>query len=133
MSLRSCLLLLLRWLWDLLWRGWTLIKSRIVQELNDLGWEHGLLDLRDHLHYPFLDHGLRLLLILLRVIYFIRGLHLFCLALPLTSRPSSNHYLFLVTPSYLRVIQLVLDSWEELTVCPTTPMHVVVVMCAMRR
>lgn len=117
----------------MLWRGWTLIKPRIVQELNDLGREHGLLDLRDHLHYPFLDHGLRLLLILLRVIYLIRGLHLFCLGLPLTSRPPRNHHLFLLTPSDLRVIQLVLDSWEELTVCPTTPMHVVVIIRTVRR
>ena len=71
MSLRSCLLLVLRRLKDLLWRGWTFIKPRIVQELNYLGREHGLLDLWDHLDYPFLDHGLRLLLILLRVVYLI--------------------------------------------------------------
>jgi hypothetical protein len=89
MSLRSCLLLLR---WDLLRRGWAFIEARIVQEFDDLGREHSFLDLWDHLHYPFLDHGLRLmlllmLLLLLSVVYLIRGLHLVCLPLPLRGRP----------------------------------------------
>ena len=108
MSLRSCLLLL-RCQWDLLRRRWTFVEARIVQELNDLGREHGLLDLRDHLHYPFFDHGLRrmlllMLLLLLSVVYLIRGLHLVCLPLPLRGRPSPLFMGTVMIPSDLRGI-----------------------------
>jgi hypothetical protein len=137
MSLRSCLLLL-RCLWDLLRRGRTFVEARIVQELNDLRGEYGLLDLRDHLHYPFLDHGLRsmlllMLLLLLSVVYLIRGLHLVCLPLPLRGRPGRFFMGTVMIPSDLRGIQLVLDGWEEFPICPTPTMHVVVVMGAMSR
>jgi hypothetical protein len=106
MSLRSCLLLL-RCLRYLLRRGWAFIEARIVQELNDLWREYGLLDLRDHLHYPFLDHGLRSMLLLillffLSVVYLIRGLHLFCLPLPLRGRPRRLFMRTVMIPSDLR-------------------------------
>jgi len=106
MSLRSCLLLLR---WDLLRRGWAFIEARIVQELDDLGREHSLLDLWDHLHYPFLDHGLRrmlllMLLLLLSVVYLIRRLNFFCMPLPLRDRPGRLFMGTHMIPSDLRGI-----------------------------
>jgi len=108
MSLRSCFLLL-RCLWDLLWRRRTFVEARIVQELYDLRREYGLLDLRDYLHYPFLDHGLRcmlllMLLLLLGVVYLIRGLHLVSLPLPLRGRPRRLFMGTVMIPSDLRGI-----------------------------
>ena len=105
MPLRSCLLLL-SWLWHLLRRGWAFIESRIVQELHDLWREYGLLDLRDHLHYPFLDHGLRsllllMLVLLLSIVNLIRGLHLLSRPLPMSSRPTDLFMGKVITPNDL--------------------------------
>jgi hypothetical protein len=129
---------MLIWLWDLLLRGRTFIEARIVQELNDLRREHSLLDLRDHLHYPFLDHGLRsllllMLMLLLSVVYLIRGLHLVSLALPMRGRPIYHFLGNVMIRNDLRGIKLILDGWEEFPICPTPTMHVVIVVCAMSR
>ena len=62
----------------LLW-WWTLIEAGVVKEFHYFRREHSLFDLRDHLHDPFFDHGLgRLLLLLvtLRIVDLISGLHL---------------------------------------------------------
>ena len=138
LSLRSCILMLR---WGLLLWGWTFIEASIVQELNDLRREYGLLDLRYHLYYPFLDHGLLrllllMLLVLLSVVYLIRGLHLVSMGLPMRSRPTHLFLGNVMIINNLRGIQLVLDSWEEFPICPTPSsvvVHVVVVAGAVSR